>query len=154
MKKIFGVLAFLHAVHAQALDGVSLELGRGGHDVSLARLGAQWDWRNGWGYWELSGGVWGGGRGTLYDLGFTPVFRRGDRLYAEGAIGVHWLSSTTVEPGRDVSTHFQFGDHLAVGWRTEKLDLSLRLQHLSNGGIRNPNPGINFLQLRLQVPLR
>jgi hypothetical protein len=27
--------------------------------------------------------------------------------------------------------------------------MSLRLQHLSNGGITSPNPGINFLQLRL-----
>jgi hypothetical protein len=25
----------------------------------------------------------------------------------------------------------------------------VRLQHLSNGGIERPNPGINFVQLRL-----
>jgi hypothetical protein len=30
----------------------------------------------------------------------------------------------------------------------------VRLQHLSNGGIRNPNPGINFLVLRVQYLLR
>ena len=30
-----------------------------------------------------------------------------------------------------------------------RYDLSLRLQHLSNGGLAHPNPGINFLQMRL-----
>jgi hypothetical protein len=28
---------------------------------------------------------------------------------------------------------------------------SLRLQHFSNAGIREPNPGINFAQLRLTL---
>ena len=30
----------------------------------------------------------------------------------------------------------------------QQYDLGVRLQHLSNGGIENPNPGINFLILR------
>jgi hypothetical protein len=30
----------------------------------------------------------------------------------------------------------------------------VRLQHLSNGGMRNPNPGINFLVVRVQYYLR
>jgi hypothetical protein len=30
----------------------------------------------------------------------------------------------------------------------------LRLQHLSNAGLRNPNPGINFLMLRLAYEMR
>ena len=48
------------------------------------------------------------------------------------------------------STRFQFGDHLGIGYRFERYDVAVRFQHLSNGGMRNPNPGINFLLLRLQ----
>ena len=33
-------------------------------------------------------------------------------------------------------------------------DLGLRFQHLSNGGLRNPNPGINLVILRLQYHQR
>jgi lipid A 3-O-deacylase len=36
----------------------------------------------------------------------------------------------------------------------DRYDVGLRLQHLSNGGIRKPNPGIDFVQLRLQYHLR
>jgi len=49
------------------------------------------------------------------------------------------------------STSLNFGDHLAVGrtfgGRAEH-DLAARFQHFSNAGIRQPNPGENFLQLR------
>ena len=49
------------------------------------------------------------------------------------------------------STKFNFGDHLAVG-RTfgdrGQHDVGLRFQHFSHAGIKEPNPGENFLQLR------
>ena len=54
------------------------------------------------------------------------------------------------------STKFQFGDHIGVGARfgaANRHDLGLRLQHVSNGGIKNPNPGINLLLLRYQYSL-
>ena len=51
------------------------------------------------------------------------------------------------------STRFQFGDHLGVGVRRGQYDIGLRLQHLSNAGLRNPNPGVNFLQLHLAYEL-
>jgi hypothetical protein len=154
MRKIFASALLAHALCAHALDGVSIEAGRGGHQVDMARVAGEREWDNGRGYWELSAGAWDGGRGTIYDLGFTPVLRTRGAWYAEGAIGAHWLSSTSIEPGREFSTHFQFGDHLGVGWRGGRYDLALRLQHLSNAGLRNPNPGINFLVLRLRYELR
>jgi hypothetical protein len=40
----------------------------------------------------------------------------------------------------------------AAQWR--HYDLSLRFQHLSNAGISNPNPGINFLELRMSYARR
>ena len=100
------------------------------------------------------------GEDTIYDVGLTPVFRlegtAPGSAYFEAAIGFHLLSDLQIDHDRPFSTRFQFGDHIGVGRRfgpRERYDLSLRLQHLSNGGIRRPNPGIDFLQLRFQYHL-
>ena len=48
---------------------------------------------------------------------------------------------------------FQFGDHIGAGVRfgdKGRYDVGYRYQHLSNAGIKEPNQGINFHQLRLQ----
>ena len=52
---------------------------------------------------------------------------------------------------REFSTNFNFGDHVGVGRRFGdhgEHELSLRVQHFSNAGIKDPNPGQNFLQVR------
>lgn len=149
---------------AHALDGVALELGRGDERSELVRGALQWKWRRTWlaerrwhvaGYWDASLGAWRAEK-TLVDLGITPVFRlqRSDSAgpYFEAAIGFHLLSDLSVSRTRVFGSHFQFGDHVGAGWRfgeRGRYDLGLRLQHLSNGGIKKPNPGINFAVLRL-----
>ncbi len=51
---------------------------------------------------------------------------------------------------RRFGTAFNFGDHLALGRvLDDRNELALRVKHYSNGGIKQPNPGINFVQLRL-----
>jgi len=88
----------------------------------------------------------------MHDLSITPVLRwaPGDRgAYLEGAIGLHLLSDSHISSDTDFSTRFQFGDHLGAGYRWQHYDLSLYAQHISNGGMRNPNPGMNFVALRL-----
>jgi len=152
---------------ALALDSYSVEVGRGDHETNMIRAGVQWhahattfpDSR--WHlapYVDLTLGGWDGGHGTVYDLGLTPVFRfarPGGSPYVEAAIGFHLISELEFHDGTETSTRFQFGDHVGFGFRLDgRNELTLRLQHLSNGGIRNPNPGINFLQLRLQHALR
>ena len=134
----------------RALDGVSLEAGGGSDGAKPLRLGAQWNSRYRWLYWEASFGGWTGGHGRVYDLGFTPVARAGRSPYIEAGVGAHVLSDLDVGTGAELSTRFQFGDVIGVGLRFGKYDLGLRLQHLSNGGLRDPNPGINFLLVRLQ----
>ena len=159
MKKILAALAVFVALPANALDGVSFETGRGTRDVGLWRVGAQWRqapaflegtrWSL---YWDATVGGWQGDLGRVHDVGVTPVWRyaRAPRgTYFEGAIGFHVLSDSHINSDLGFSTRFQFGDHVGVGYRFERYDLQLRLQHLSNGGMRNPNPGINFLVLRL-----
>jgi hypothetical protein len=153
---------------AGALDGVSTELGYN-DDVRMWRAGLQWKWERRWwrggrwelgGYWDLSAGGWRNGEDTIYDVGLTPVFRlegtAPGSAYLEAAIGFHLLSDLEIDHDRSFSTRFQFGDHIGAGLRfgpRDRYDLSLRLQHLSNGGIRRPNPGIDFLQLRFQYHL-
>ena len=149
---------------AQALDSLSAETGHGTRDVGLWRLGASWrqhpeflkDTR--WSlHWEATVGGWHGDLGTVHDVGVTPVWRYaryGRGMYFEGAIGFHILSDSHINSDLGFSTRFQFGDHLGVGYRFEKYDFGLRLQHLSNGGMRNPNPGINFLILRVARDLK
>jgi hypothetical protein len=153
---------FLLAGTANAVDGISIE-GGPGQGGNLWRVGAQWDWQKKWftdqswqlgGYWDVQAGTWSNPKGTIPDFSLTPVFRlsaANTGLYFEGAIGFHYLARLPARGGTQFTTKFQFGDHLGVGTRfgdQGRYDLSLRLQHLSNAGIRNP--GINFLLLRLQ----
>ena len=151
---------------ALALDGASLEVGRGTGQASLLRGSLQWQghtkWfeHSGWQlahYIDLALGGWNNGDTTVYDLGFTPVFRFARAQgtpYFEAAIGFHAVSNLQFEHGRETSTRFQFGDHIGAGFVRGRYDFGVRLQHLSNGGIRNPNPGINFLIFRVQYLLR
>ena len=93
---------------------------------------------------------------SLIEIGLTPVFRfqrNGlEGPYAELGLGAHLQSETTIGD-KSMSTAFQFGSHLGVGYRfgvKRAFDLSYRYQHLSNAGIHKPNDGINFNQVRLQ----
>jgi hypothetical protein len=162
------VLAVLSAP-ASALDGMSIEAGRNGN-YEMARLGVQWQWQQRWlasdgrhlgGYWDLSAGAWrgdalAGQNDGLTDIGLTPTVRwqADDRkgFYLEAGIGAHYLSGTTIG-SRRLSTRFQFGDHIGIGYRfgpKGAFDLGFRFQHLSNADIKRPNDGMDFNQLRLQ----
>ena len=167
-KKLFGAAALAFAVlvpsHANAVDGFAAEAG-GGNGVDLWRIGAQWKWQKKWftggawhlgGYWDLQLGQWDGAS-NVTDIGLTPTFRfepsSGYGPYVEAAIGFHYLSSKNIAGGKQFSTHFQFGDHIGAGYRfgdKGRYDIGVRLQHLSNAGIKRPNPGINFALVRFQ----
>ena len=168
--------ALVFSTAAFAVDGVSFEYGKSDStnaDVKLYRVGAQWDWNKRWfdtgswhlgGYWDVSLGYWNNDsvsktHGSITDIGLTPVFRfqqnnmSGVSPYVEAAIGFHLLSATSVSPQRDFGSSFQCGDHLGFGLRfgdKGRYYLGYRYQHLSNAGIKDPNQGINFHQLRLQ----
>lgn len=163
-------LLALACAPVHAIDGVAVEIG-GGDSVDMARIGVQWDWGKRWlqgtdwhlgGYWDAALGYWhrgdvrAGEHEDLTEIGLTPVFRvQGNGLvgpYVEAAIGFHLLSHSSIGDKR-MSTKFQFGDHIGAGYRfgaKGHYDLGYRFQHLSNAGIKRPNPGINFHQIRLQ----
>ena len=163
-----GALCF--SAPAAAVSGMSVELGTGDH-VDMARLGVQWDWRARWfqttnwhlgGYWDLSLGQWharnavGAQHSNITEIGLTPVlrFQRNSLTgpYLEAGIGFHLMSHSSIGD-RNMSTAFQFGDHVGIGYRfgaKQAFDASYRFQHISNASIKRPNPGINFNQIRLQ----
>ena len=152
-----------------AADSVSFEIGAG-QKTKMVRIGAQWRWNQQWwqsngthigGYWDLSLDRWRGdhfqgvsGRTqNINVIGITPVFRlQNDTLrgfYAEAGIGAHLMSDLYDNDGKQLSTRFQFGDHIGIGYVfANKFDVGLKIQHFSNGGIKRPNDGVNFVSVR------
>jgi lipid A 3-O-deacylase len=149
-----------NAVFIQAGDGSNV------HSVTA---GLAWDWR--WqgnyaigkvtGYTEVEVSRWRTS-GQADDRNFTqvgiaPVLRLYPRAWASGwfveaGIGANAISPHYCNETRVFSTAFNFGDHIALGRRfgdREASEVSLRFQHFSNASIKRPNPGENFLQLRV-----
>ncbi len=175
-KALVAAVTFAASSAAYAVDGMSFEYGDSNSsntDVKLYRVGVQWKWSQKWlnignwhlgGYWDASLGFWdnntaGATHSSIFDIGVTPVFRfqqnspSGISPYVEAGIGFHFLSHTSVSRQRQFGSSFQFGDHVGFGLRfggRGEYDLGYRYQHLSNAGIKQPNNGINFHQLRLQ----
>lgn len=165
--------AFMAISVAHAVDSASIELGTG-NQTKILRLGLQWKWERTWwrsngthlgGYWDATIAQWRGDRfrnipganQRITSVGITPVFRfqkdSGKGPYAEAGVGMHLLSELYDNDDRQLSTRFQFGDHVAVGYVfTGGLDLKLKLQHFSNGGIKQPNDGVNYAIISAAFP--
>ena len=152
-----------------AVDSVSLEAASGNRST-FARAGVQWDWSSRWfqsngthlsGYWDLTAAQIRQNRyrgipdnkNSLYDFGITPVFRfqRDDKLgwYGEAGIGAHYFTELYDNNDRQFSTRFEFSDHIGIGYNfTNKCEVALKIQHFSNGSIKQPNDGANFAILK------
>jgi hypothetical protein len=164
-------LAAAQAGHAAdgLVDSVALEAG-GGEHVQVVRFSAQKDWNKNWlatsgyhlsGYWDANVAYWRanqwrdvpGNRKNLAVIGITPVFRweADDKLglYADAGIGAALFSSVYRNTHRELSTAYEFADHVGVGYVfANKWEVGARLQHYSNGGIKHPNGGVNLFALK------
>jgi len=142
------------------------------HETNAAAIGLTWNWSSRWdaagglvtGYWEASVGHWAidtvdrNDTQSVTQLGVTPVLRyvRASGLFVEGGVGANVVSPRYSSGDTRFGTRFNFGDHLALGWRfgeRRRHEVALRVQHFSNGGIRDPNPGEDFVQLRYAIGL-
>ncbi|MBC7716433.1 MAG: acyloxyacyl hydrolase [Pseudorhodobacter sp.] len=141
-----------------------------------ATVGVNWNWGREFrvgsahitGYWEASASQWSypvaDVRRTagLVQLGLIPVFRwspseGASPWFAEAGIGATLTTVAYQTDRKRFSTRFNFGDHLAVGrsfGASRAHELSLRLEHFSNGGLKQPNPGENFVQIRYLYKLK
>ncbi|GAA5241607.1 hypothetical protein BMMON2_44290 [Burkholderia mallei] len=66
---------------------------------------------------------------------------------------MRFLSHPTISQNYSMSTSFQFADMVGVGAQFgnhQQYQAGFRFQHVSNAGIKDPNPGINFSQLYVQ----
>ena len=150
-------------------DAIYIQAGNG-EGAASATAGLIWEM--GWqrqtalglltGYWDFSAGTWRsreadepGAHHSYSTIGITPVIRLwiqdSSRFFVEAGIGANLIGPLYKRQDQRFSTAFNFGDHIAAGWRfgnQGREEISLRLQHYSNAGIKHPNPGVNFVQLR------
>lgn len=163
-----------HADSALAPSTVFLEAGSGGgtHEQTA---GLTWDWDKTWsigsgrvsGYWEASIARWSypgeTGRSTsLGKLEFAPMFRYrpsdgASRWFIEGGIGLTLMNRMFVSDRKRFSTRYNFGDHLGIGRNfgaQGQYELAVRVEHVSNAGIKEPNPGESLVQLRFSYGFR
>lgn len=147
-----------------------LQYGAAEHSADSWTVGVTVPWRN-WrhslwggqlsGYWDVWGARWsapleGRDRGT-WVIGVNPTVRwrpsNGQSpWFAETGVGLSWaLNRRYVTDEKEFPTRYNFATHIGVGYlfgSQGQHELVLRLEHHSNAGIKKPNPGENFLQLR------
>ncbi len=152
------------------IDGVSFDVGEG-HDSTIYKLSAQ-KWmnldyafltnHNLHPYWEFSVAHLddrryqnrSGQSQSITNVGITPVLRwqpdmqRGFGI--EIGVGANYFSEVYDNAGERMGTRFQFGDHIGVDYKFNKsLEVSVKFQHFSNAGIKQPNPAVNFGMIKL-----
>jgi lipid A 3-O-deacylase len=93
---------------------------------------------------------------NLVHIGITPVAQLwlSPATALELGIGANVFSGTHLGE-KPLSTAFQFGDSLGVFHRfsNSPWTAGLRFTHYSNADIKRPNPGQNYLQLRVSYSL-
>lgn len=151
--------------------GAELLLIRGEGDhvgVTAAAIRTQaWKtWTRGerWSYtlapeWQV--GFWGAQKSNanesrIVDSSLTGVLTLRPRssatspYYLDIGFGIHLLSNTRIGDERNFGSSFQFGEFLGLGvefGERRRYSLAARVQHVSNGGIKRPNPGVTFAQI-------
>ena len=161
-----GLLLAVSATHAFAAEPRNAWYVQGGvaEDAQSLTVGMSRDWR--WekqyryghisGQWQGEVARWHSDSQNSTQLGVTPALRWrpngwDNGWFVEGGIGVNVIFPKYDTRKKEFSTTFNFGDHIAAGKRfgaDQQHEWSLRFQHFSNGRIKNPNPGENFLQFR------
>ena len=72
--------------------------------------------------------------------------------FLEVGIGLSWMSHKLQTPDRQFGSEWNFYDVLGAGYTfggpQGKHEVDLRLVHFSNAGLKDPNPGLNFVQVR------
>lgn len=145
----------------------------GGASLETSVTGVAWAWRapDALSEWSTSRLVWGIeadamnihsrrgrplGAANIAAIGATPNLRvewpqQNVEPYAEVGLGAHLLSATQLRGGPSLGTAFQFGEWLGAGLRFgagRALELGLRIEHLSNADIKQPNDGLTFVGAR------
>jgi lipid A 3-O-deacylase len=156
---------------ADASPAVYVEGGQtlhGSANSDMAGVGVMLPWRSvpGWQgagrsfYWDLFASQWrgplDGDHRSVAQIGVLATWRYrfdggASPWFVEGGVGVSVMDRLYRTDDRGFSTTFQFTEAIGAGYSfgaNGRHELSLRLQHFSNAGIKKPNPGENFVRLR------
>lgn len=147
-----------------------VQAGKGESSSYALVLGTTMPWKN-WqwnlgsgkvrGHWDAWVGAWSNqgldrDRFTTSALGIGPSLRwRGAQgtaaWFVEAGTAVMVTGKRLVNSGERMGTRFNFASHIGFGVNfgaQHAQELSLRLQHASNAGIKDPNPGLDLVQIR------
>ncbi len=170
---VCALLAF--AGKAAAFDAVSLTLGHA-LGVTSFRGALVWvprceEFLPRWLQWtgadprfELAASVWhgragGSTQGTLLGVDAMPLLRwtfagaAASQPFIDFGVGPRLWTGTSIGPGHRFGTAFEFGTVLGAGLRQGNYDVFVRLEHTSNVGIKQPNSGLNFVQVGVSTSL-
>jgi lipid A 3-O-deacylase len=151
-----------------------VDVARAAGDVGLASVGVQWPWMwrkpllggemtGHWdahvAHWRTPAGTAGGDRRHWTQLALVPTLRwrfngGASAWFIEGGIGLSVIDGHYATRHKSFSTRFNFTDHQGIGFnfgKDRRHEWMLIVRHVSNGGIRKPNPGEDFVQLRYGV---
>lgn len=166
------ILAAVSSTVTLAAEPASVytELGqtvKAGLHTRTATLGWRWPMQSSFwdgsitGAWDVYISQWNADTATGQDrnyaqVGLVPMFRyRFDAgqspWFVEGGVGLSYLDKTYYTPSGHFSTQWNFSDHLGLGrnfGEQRQHSLGVYVKHVSNAGLRKPNPGETFVQLR------
>lgn len=112
------------------------------------------------GHWDLYLGQWaadgatGRTHSTVLGAGAALQWRPAQGhspWFIEAGTGLNYAKPRFITATKEMGTRLNFASHLAVGYQhgaQQEHEWQLRIQHSSNGSLKKPNPGQNFLQLR------
>lgn len=163
-----GLLALPLCLGATARAAPAVQIGYGfdnNNDVQKAEVAMLWDsgfaWGNPQGWqvdlqWEINVARWRSSSDNqpndLWEFGASPVvriawWRHTWVPFIELSVGPRLLTSTHTSAEHNIATAFQFSDYAGIGLtvgKDRRFTAGYRFQHLSNAGIKQPNPGTNF----------
>jgi lipid A 3-O-deacylase len=112
-------------------------------------------------YWEAFGGQWRGPDRVAQEKSYSQIgalisarlrFGNGTNpWFLDGGFGLAYMDGLYEKPGRVFSTRWNFLTRVGLGrsfGAQGAHELSLNVQHLSNAGLKKPNPGEDFVQVR------
>ncbi|MBI3170966.1 MAG: acyloxyacyl hydrolase [Hydrocarboniphaga effusa] len=86
---------------------------------------------------------------------FTHAFNAlRQSLELEGAVRVTYIERPSFGD-EDLGSHFHFASHAGLAWRVprSRMAVGFRFEHVSNAGLWEHNPGVNFASFELRIPL-
>ncbi|CAG9170781.1 Lipid A deacylase PagL [Cupriavidus laharis] len=160
---------------AQAAPPIpAVQLGYGfdtSHDVQKVEAAFLWDSGFAWGnpqgllldlQWEVNVARWhstsSNNPRNPWEFGFSPVARLAWKRYSwvpflELSLGLRLMTETRSSDDHVFSTAFQFSEYAGVGvafGKEQQFAVGYRFQHISNAGIKEPNPGTGFSTVYLR----